>query len=133
MNVHYPGRQILRQYTCDSVHSVQPCRFACKFSCPLEDSFHPQKVWCALSCTGIITPISFHKTVNTGDYPDIFQETLNQLDDQELAFGYFQHEAQCYTSNQALQEIKIFYGNQITSKDSWPPRSQDMILPCGVW
>jgi hypothetical protein len=54
MNIYYPCHQILRQYTCDSVYSAQPCReLANSHDLLSSPSIHGK---CALSCARIITP-----------------------------------------------------------------------------
>ena len=41
-------------------------------------------VWCAISRRRIISPIFFHETLNTARYLGIFNEFVDQLDDDEL-------------------------------------------------
>ena len=38
----------------------------------------------------IIGPIFFEETIKTAAYTEIFNTFLNQLEDEELSFGYFQ-------------------------------------------
>jgi len=56
-----------------------------------EVPLHSEKtgVWCAISRRHIIGPIFFHETLNTAFYLEIFNEFVDQLDDDELQNGYF--------------------------------------------
>ena len=86
-------------------------------------------MWCAISRRRIIGPIFFHETSNTAHYLEIFNEFVDQLDD-ELRNGYFQQDgATCHTSNDSVTEIESFFDDRIISKALWPPRSPDLSPP----
>jgi hypothetical protein len=58
---------------------------------------------------------------------EIFNEFVNQLDDEEISTGYFQQDgATCHTSNASMAEIASFFDDCIISKGLWPPRSPDL-------
>ena len=70
------------------------------------------------------------ETLNTARYLKIFNEFVDQLDDDELRNGYFQHVgATCLTSNENMTEIESFFDDRIISKALWPPRSPDLRPP----
>jgi len=57
-------------------------------------------------------------------YMEIFNTFVNQLDDEELSFGYFQQDgATSHTSHVSMAEIQSFFGDRVISKGLWPPRS----------
>ena len=57
-------------------------------------------------------------------YMQIFNESVNQLTDDELTTGYHQQDgATCHTSNASMREIGSFFKTRIISKNLWPPRS----------
>ena len=63
-------------------------------------------------------------------YLKIFNEFVDQLDDDELRNGYFQQDgASCHTSNESMTEIESFFDDRIISKALWPPRSPDLSPP----
>jgi len=65
----------------------------------------------------------------TARYLEIFNEFVDQLDDDELQNGYFQQDgATCHTSNESMTEIESFFDDRIISKALWPPRSPDLSL-----
>jgi len=87
-------------------------------------------VWCAISRRHIIGPIFFHESFNTARYLEIFNEFVEQLDDDELRNDYFQQDgATCHTSNESRAEIESFFDDRIISKALWPPRSPDFSPP----
>jgi len=97
-----------------------------------EFPLHSEKtgVWCAISRRRIIGPIFFHETSNTARYLEIFNEFVDQLDDDELRNGYFQQDgATRHTSNESMTEIESFFDDRIISKALWPPRSPDLSPP----
>ena len=97
-----------------------------------EVPLHSEKtgVWCAVSRHHIIDPIFFHETLNTVRYLEIYNEFVDQLDDDELRNGYFQQDgATCHTSNLSMAEIESFFDDQIILKALWPPRSPDLSPP----
>jgi len=68
--------------------------------------------------------------LNTARYLEIFNEFVDQLDDEEFRNGYFQQDgATCYTSNESMTEIESFFDDQIISKALWPTRSPDLSPP----
>ena len=75
--------------------------------------------------------------LNTARYLEIFNEFVDQLDDDELRNSYFQQDgATCHTSNESMTEIESFFDDRIISKVLWPPRSPDLsppdFFPCGA-
>ena len=69
-------------------------------------------------------------TLNTARYLEIFNEFVDQLDDDELRNGYFQQDgATCHTSNESIAEIESFFDDRIISKALWQPRSPDLSPP----
>jgi len=52
-----------------------------------EELLHSEKigVWCGMSQRHIIGPIFFDATVTTAAYMEIFNTSVNQLDDEELS------------------------------------------------
>ena len=70
------------------------------------------------------------ETLNTDRYLKIFNEFVDQVDDDELRNGYFQQDgATCHTSNDSMTEIESFFDDWIISKALWPPRSPDLSPP----
>ena len=70
------------------------------------------------------------ETLNTARYLKIFNEFVDQLDDDELRNGYFQHDgATCHTSDESMTEIESSFDDRIISKALWPPRSPDLSRP----
>jgi hypothetical protein len=58
--------------------------------------------------------IVFHETLYTACYLKIFNEFVDQLDDDELQNGYFQQAgATCHTSNESMIEIESIKSNPI--------------------
>jgi hypothetical protein len=80
---------------------------------------HPVKVgvWIAVSRKRLIGPIFFHETLNAIRYREqILEIFINQLDDEELQNGYFQHDgATAHTTQENLVYLQQFYGNRIIS------------------
>jgi hypothetical protein len=59
----------------------------------------------------------------------MFQEFLNQLDE-ELRFGIYQQDgASCHISAASMAEIESFFPGRVISKGLWPPRSPDLTPP----
>jgi len=78
----------------------------------------------------IFCPIIFDATIKTAAYMEIFNTTVNQLDDEELSIGYFQQDgATSHTSHVSIAEIQSFFGDRVTSKGLWPRRSPDLTPP----
>jgi hypothetical protein len=70
-----------------------------------ESPLHPQKVgvWCAISGLRIIGPIFFDTPVDSALHCRILYDLVQQLDDVQLAQGYFQHDsATCHTDWELL-------------------------------
>jgi len=62
--------------------------------------------------------------------PPLPSITVNQLDNEELSIGYFQHDgATSHTSLASMAEIQSFFGDRVISKGLWPPRSPDLTPP----
>jgi hypothetical protein len=61
--------------------------------------------------------IFFHENINaTEDREQILEIFINQLDDEELQNGYFQHDgATAHTTPDNLLYLQQFYGNRIIS------------------
>jgi hypothetical protein len=61
--------------------------------------------------------IFFHENINaTKDREQILEIFINQLDDEELQNGYFQHDgATAHTTPDNLLYLQQFYGNRIIS------------------
>ena len=63
-------------------------------------------------------------------YMEIFNAFVNHLEDEELSTGYFQQDvATSHTSHANVAEIQSFFGDRVTSKELWPPRSPDLTQP----
>jgi hypothetical protein len=99
----------------------------------VETRLHPVKVgvWIAVSRRRLIGPIFFHETINATRYREqILEIFINQLDDEELQNGYFQHDgATAHTTQENLVYLQQFYGNRIISNrlnPEFPPRSPDL-------
>ena len=81
--------EYLKDYMTTYLASWEACRY---LFAPL---WHPDVigtktgVWCAISRRRIIGPIFFHETLNAARYLKIFNEFVDQLDDDELLNGYF--------------------------------------------
>jgi hypothetical protein len=103
-----------------------------------EEPLHSQKVnmFCALSQQCIIGPIFFDTTVTSAIYNEMFQDFVNQLDDEELSLGFYQQDgATCHTSAASMAEVESFFPCRVISKGLWPPRSPDLTpsdFSCGV-
>jgi len=70
-----------------------------------EKPLHSQKivVWCEMSQQRIIGPVFFDVTIKTAAYMEIFNNFVNQLDDEELSIGYFQQDgATSHTSHASM-------------------------------
>lgn len=98
-----------------------------------ETPLHSVKVgvWLAVSRRRIIGPIFFHDTINAVRYREqILEVFINQLEDEELQLGYFQHDgATAHTTQENLGYLQEFYGNRVISlhlNPEWPPRSPDL-------
>jgi hypothetical protein len=77
-----------------------------------QEPLHSQKigVFCALSQRRIIGPMFFDTTVTSQVYIELFREFVNQLDDQELARGYYQQDgATSHTSGMSMAEVASFF------------------------
>ena len=92
-------------------------------------------VWCAISRRRIIGPIFSHETLNTARCQEIFNEFVDQLDDDELRNGYFQQDgATCHASNESMTEIESFFWwpdyfeSHMAAKISWLKSAQFFFL-----
>ncbi|CAG2054952.1 unnamed protein product, partial [Timema podura] len=85
----------------NALSTIYPCRCEAGLLCVagLLSGLHPMKldVGCVVSHRRIIGPIFFEDTVNNDLYLEFFTEVMSQLDDQELADGYFQQDVQLAT------------------------------------
>jgi len=79
----------------------------------------------------IVAPaIFFDATVITAAYMEIFNTSVNQLDDEELSIGYLQQDgATSHTPHASMAEIQSFFGDRVISKGLGPPRSPDLTPP----
>ena len=60
-------------------------------------------------------------------YLQIFNDSVNQLMDDEPTTGYYQQDgATCHISNASMREVESFFKDRIVSKNFWPPRSPDL-------
>jgi hypothetical protein len=60
----------------------------------------------------------------------VWDVTVNQLDNEEFSFGYFQQDgATSHTSHASMVEIQSFFGDRVISKGLWPHRSPDLTPP----
>jgi hypothetical protein len=74
-----------------------------------EEPLHSQKVgvFCALLQRRIIGPMFFDTTVTSQLYIELFREFVNQSDNQELTFGYYQQDgAISHTSGVSMAEVE---------------------------
>jgi hypothetical protein len=80
-----------------------------------EEPLHSEKigVWCGMSRRRIIGSI-FKETIKTAAYMEIFNTFVNQLDGEELSFGYFQQDgAISHTFRASMAEIQSFFGDHV--------------------
>lgn len=98
-----------------------------------ETPLHSVKVgvWLAVSRRRIIGPIFFQDTINGVRYREqILEVFINQLDDEEQQFGYFQHDgATAHTTRENIAYLQQFYGDRLISQNvnpEWPARSPDL-------
>jgi len=74
--------------------------------------------------------IFFDATITTAAYMEIFNNFVNQLDNEELSIGYFQQDGPTsHTSHASIAEIQSFSGDRVISKGLWPQRSPDLTPP----
>jgi hypothetical protein len=72
----------------------------------------------------------FDTTVTSQVYIELFREFVNQLDDQELTFGYYQQDgATKQTSGVSMAEVESFFPDRVISRELWPSRSPDLTPP----
>lgn len=94
-----------------------------------ETRLHPVKigVWVAMSRRRLIGPVFFENNINANHYREILHTFVDQLHDDELQQGYFQHDnATPHTAGHTLQYLQEFYGNRLITSGLWPPRSPDL-------
>lgn len=92
----------------------------------LQTPLHPIKigVWIAMSRRRIIGPIFFEDTITADRYITILNRFINELHDDELRQGYFQHDnAPAHTALRTRQYLQQFYDDRIIA---FPPRSPDL-------
>jgi len=83
-----------------------------------------------MSWQRIIGPIIFDATITTAAYMEILNTFVNQLDDEELSFGYFQQDgATSHNSHTSMAEIQSFFGDGVILKGLWPLCSPDLTPP----
>jgi hypothetical protein len=75
--------------------------------------------------------IPFNGTINGQRYREqILEPFINELDDEEVQTGYFQHDgATAHTARETLNYLQEFYDDRIISRNlhpAWPPRSPDL-------
>jgi hypothetical protein len=99
----------------------------------VETPLHVSKigVWIAVSRRRLIGPIFFNGTINGQRYREqILEPFINELDDEEVQTGYFQHDgATAHTARETLNYLQEFYDDGIISRNlhpAWPPRSPDL-------
>jgi len=80
-----------------------------------------------------IGPIFFDATFTTAAYIEIFNNFVNQMDDEELSIGYFQQDGATshFTSHHGRNSV--FCGNRVITKGLWPPRSPDLPPDHFLW
>jgi hypothetical protein len=93
----------------------------------VETPLHPQKlgVWSAVSTRRIIT-VFFHLTVDSNRYvEEMFNPFVNQLIDEEKAYGYFQQDgATAHTARHSMSRIlEVFPEERVVSRGRWSARS----------
>lgn len=97
-----------------------------------ETQLHPLKIgmWIAISRRRIIGPVFFEDTVTAACYQQILETFINQLNDEELQRGYFQHDnATAHTAGRTVRYLEQFYGERIIGAGRWPARSPDLTPP----
>ena len=114
----YINSQNMRMWSTDKPHIF------------IETPLHAQKigVWMAVSRRRIIGPIFFNFTVNAERYRNIFlTEFVQQLDDDELQYGYFQQDgATAHTTRENLAFLREYFDDRLISLHTeveFPPRS----------
>ena len=89
-----------------------------------ESPLHSVKVGVllAVSRRRVIGPIFFHNTINSARYrKQIFEVFINQLNDEELQFGYFQQDwTPAHKTMENLRYSQEFYGNRIITQNFNP-------------
>jgi hypothetical protein len=97
---------------------------------PLQD----QKllVWCAISAKRIFGPYYFSSAINKDNYSDMLQNffwlELRKIRDYKKYF--FQQDGAAPHRADIVQEwLQAKFGEQLVSKEFWPPRSPDL-TPC---
>lgn len=94
-----------------------------------ETQLHPIKigVWIAMSRRRIVGPIFFEETITARRYRAILEDFVNELHDDELRTGYFQHDnASAHTAHDTREYISQFYDDRVIGFGRWPPRSPDL-------
>jgi hypothetical protein len=97
---------------------------------PLHD--HKVGVWPAVSRNRIIRPTFFDDTINSERYREVIRYPfIGHLNEDETARGYFkQGGATVHTARVSSMALRRdVFGDRITSKDIWPPRSPELTPP----
>jgi hypothetical protein len=113
----YINSQNFRMWSAENPHVFQ------------EAPLHPVKigVWIAISRRRIIGPTFFEQTVTAPRCRNMLEQCVNELYDDELQDGYFQHDnASAHTAYATRQYIEEFYADQVIGYGKWPPRSPDL-------
>ena len=120
--------EYLKDYSLDFEHAYMttyPVSWeACR--CLFTALWHPDAIGTTTSAWRHVA----HNRVVVLCYLKIFNEFVDQLDDDELRNGYFQQDgATCHTSNENMTEIEGFFDDRIISKALWPSKSPDLSPP----
>lgn len=84
-------------------------------------------VYIAMSRRRIVGPVFFENTVTANRYREFLEIIINQLDDEEITRGYYQHDnATAHTAAQTQHYLEEFYEDRVISRGLWPPRSPDL-------
>ena len=95
-----------------------------------KNPFFQKDVTCGTSRRHVIDSNFFDTTVTTASYMELFNTSVNQLDNEELSTGYFQQDgATSHTSHASTAEIQSFFGHRLISKGLWPRQSPDLTPP----
>lgn len=95
----------------------------------IESFLHNAKlgVWLAVSRRRVVGPIFFNFTINAERYRNILNEFIEQLHEDELQYGYFQHDgATAHTTRENIAFLREFFDDRIISLHTeveFPPRS----------
>lgn len=113
----YVNSQNYRTWSAENPHVYQ------------EAPLHPLKVgvWIAMSRRRIVGPIFFDDTVNAERYRAMLQVFIDQLHEDELQEGFFQHDnATAHTAAATVTFIQQYFDDRMIGRNLWPPRSPDL-------